>query len=261
MKNTVILLVLVAAFNNLFGQEKTNSYSRFYLKPAGGINIPITKLLSGEIIDNLIEFDDNTYYTQFVSGNYFFSPKWGVELTYQTSSSEKISDQNVDSNTALEQKYGDTYFVSRKSFANVDLFMGGGIHKGYLGVVYRIEKPRFAIMPKFAFGITSFTTNSKSVFLKEKNSNSIYELSYKPEKKVNDNFMLAPSFTFGYKFTKRIMANVDVQYSYFKTNIKYIEEKTNLFTAEKTTIQTIDYNKNVHTLSIGLGLIIRYCPR
>ena len=102
MKNIVILLVLVAAFNNLFGQEKTNSYSRFYLKPAGGINIPITKLLSGEIIDNLIEFDDNTYYTQFVSGNYFFSPKWGVELTYQTAVSDKINNQNIQSNTALQ---------------------------------------------------------------------------------------------------------------------------------------------------------------
>jgi outer membrane protein W len=69
--------------------------------------------------------------------------------------------------------------------------------------------------------------------------------------------MLAPSVTFGYKFSKRIMANVDVQYSYFKTNIKYTEEKNNLFTKEKTTIQTIDYKKNVHTLSIGLGLIIQ----
>lgn len=257
MKNSAILLMALAAFNGAFGQEKTNSYSKFYLKPAGGINLPITKLLSGDITDNLIEYDDNTYYSQFVSGNYFFSPKWGVELTYQTAGSEKINNQNVDSNSALEKKYGDTYIVSWKSYANVHLFMGGSIHKGYLGVVYRIEKPRFVIMPKFALGITSFSTHSKTVFLKEKNSNSIYELSFEPEKKVNDNFMLAPSVTFGYKFSKRIMANVDVQYSYFKTNIKYTEEKTNLFNEEKTTIQTIDYKKNIHTLSIGLGLIIQ----
>ena len=73
MKKIVVLALIFNSFTFVFGQQKANTYSKWYLKPAAGINIPLTRLLNGEITDNLFEYGDNSYYWQIISGNYFGS--------------------------------------------------------------------------------------------------------------------------------------------------------------------------------------------
>jgi outer membrane protein W len=261
MKKLTILLLVLSSLNCAFGQENSNTYSKWYLKPAAGINIPITNLLSGEITDNLFEYDDNSYYWQVISANYFFSSKWGIELTYQAGYSQNISGRADRFNTELEEKYGDDYFVSPSSGAQYDNFtiIGGSIQRGYLGLVYRIEKPKYIILPKVSIGVTSFYTDWGRADLKEKGTNTVYKLSYDSGERPNDHFTLAPSITFGYRLSKRLIANIDVLYSYYKTDIEFTEEIRNTFT-EEISFRTIDYKKNMHTLTIGLGLIIELKP-
>ena len=77
MKKVIIIVVLfLNLWNSTFSQENSNTYSKWYVKPAFGLNIPLTKLLSGEITDNLFEYSDNSIYWQILSANYFFSAKW-----------------------------------------------------------------------------------------------------------------------------------------------------------------------------------------
>ena len=110
-------------------------------------------------------------------------------------------------------------------------------------------------MPKLFIGVTSFITDWGRADLKEKGTNSVYELTYDSGKRPNDHFTLAPSVTFGYRLSKRLIANIDILYSYYKTDIVFVKEIRNMFTKEITS-QTIDYKKNMHTLTIGFGLII-----
>jgi hypothetical protein len=261
MKKLLVIILMSIFFNCAFGQEKLNTYSKWYLKPAVGVNIPITTLLSGEITDNLFEYNDNSYYWQVISGNFFFSRNWGVEFTYQAGNSNSISGRADRFNSEIQKKFSENYFVSSSSGAQYDDFniILGNIERGYFGIVYRIEKPKFIFLPKLLIGVTSFYTDWGSADLKEKGTNTVLKISYSSGKRPNDHFTFAPAFTFGYRLSKRVIANIDLLYSYYKTNIEFVEEIHNTFT-EEISYKTIDYKKDIHTLTIGIGLIIELKP-
>ena len=226
MKKIVVLALIFNSLTFVFGQQKANTYSKWYLKPAAGINIPLTRLLNGEITDNLFEYGDNSYYWQIISGNYFFLQNWGVEFTYQDGNSQSIAGRADRFNSEIVKQYSDNYFVSPSSGAQYDDYstIGGNIQRGYLGLVYRIEKPKYIILPKLFIGVTSFITDWGRADLKEKGTNSVYELTYDSGKRPNDHFTLAPSVTFGYRLSKRLIANIDILYSYYKTDIVFVKE-------------------------------------
>lgn len=247
--------------NSVFGQVKSNTYYKWYLKPAGGINIPITNLLSGEITDNLFSYSDHSYYLQFLSGNFFFSQKWGVEFTFQACASNSIYGGTDRFSSEIHRKYDKDYFVSPSTSEQngLEYILTENFGRGYLGVVYRIEKPKYILLPKLFIGVTSFFTNWGSADLKEKGTNTVMKISYSSGAGPNHHFTLAPGFSFGYRISKRVIANIDFIYSYYKTNIEFVEETRNTFTDE-TSYNTIDYRKNIHTLTIGIGLIIELRP-
>ena len=261
MNRLIIILLSLSCWSNLFAQDKSNTFSKWHLKPAAGLNIPLTNILSGEVTDNLFEYDDNSYYWQILSASFFFSAKWGLDFTYQAGHSQDILGRAERFNQALEEKYGDNYFVTPSSGAIYDNFtlFGGSIQRGYLGLVYRHEKSRFIFLPKFAIGVTSFYTDWGRADLKEKGTNTFNTIHFTSGKRPNDHFTIAPSLTFGYRLSKRIIANIDVLYSYYKTDIQFIEEYSNAFTNE-VQIETIDYKRNMQTLTIGLGVIIELKP-
>ncbi|MCK9208905.1 MAG: hypothetical protein M0P66_17475 [Salinivirgaceae bacterium] len=261
MKKVIISILFLIFSGLLSAQDSTNTYSKWYIKPAAGINIPITNLLSNEIPDNLFEYDDNSYYWQILSASYFFSSKWGLEFTFQAGHSQSISGRAERFNQDLEEKYGENYFVTASSGAQFDNFslIGGSIQRGNLGIVYRYEKRKYIFMPKLSIGVTSFYTDWGEADLKEKGTNTVYKLSYDSGKRPNDHFTIAPSFTFGYRLSNRIIANIDILYSYYKTDIEFVEEIRNTFTNEIVT-ETIDYKKNIHTLTVGFGVIIELKP-
>lgn len=257
MKKIIVFLVFTSLLKSAFAQENSSSYSKLYLKPAAGINIPMTNLLSGEITDYLFEYNDNSFYWQILSATYFFSPKWGIDFSYQAGYSNNISSRADKFNREIEKEYSDNYFVTSSSGAQYDDFslIGGSIERGYLGVVYRLEKPKFIFLSKLSIGVTSFYTDWGKAYLKEKGTNSFYLLSFNSGNRPNDHFSIAPSGTFGYKLSKRLIANLDFLYSYYQTNIEFVKELKNTYTDE-ISIEIIDYKKKLHTLTIGIGLII-----
>jgi hypothetical protein len=103
--NKLLIIVLPINFLNCsFAQESSKTYSKWYLKPAVGVNIPITRLFSGEISDNLFVYKDNSYYYQAFSANYFFSSNWGVELTLQAGFSQNLSGREERYHKEIEKK-------------------------------------------------------------------------------------------------------------------------------------------------------------
>jgi len=258
VKNTDFLsLLLFFVGFGLFGQPAPTEYKRWFLKPAAGINIPITNLFSGEVTDPLIEYDNNTYYWQLISGNYFINEKWGIEFTFQTGESTRRSDRVNRFYTDMQNTYNDNFYVvpfTPAQYSEPDIF-GGSIERSYLGIVYRIQNSKILLLPKFLIGITSFYTDWGKVTLKEKGTNTVFKLSYSTGKRPSDHFTIASSFTFGYRLSKFILANVDVIYSFFKPDIVFSEEIRNTYTEELVS-RSIVYNKNIHTITIGAGIII-----
>lgn len=259
MKKLIIVMLILNLYPVLIAQENSPIYSKWYFKPAAGVNVPVTKLLTGEITDYLLEYDDYSWYGQLIAGGYFFNSTWGLEFSFQPGYSGKLSGRAENFANEVEHQYGDTYFVKVGSGAaySQPAVSGGTIERGYLGLVYRIEKPHFVILPKFSLGVTSFYTDWGSAVLKEKGTNTLLKLRYDPGQRPNDHFTLAPSVTIGYRLSKRVLATVDAMYSYCKTDIVFTEELRNTFT-EEVSYRSFDYNRHLHTFTIGLGLIVDF---
>lgn len=257
MRKLILGMLLLAMPAYMFAQTETDNYTRWYLKPAVGLNIPLTHLLSDRITDNLVDYDDNSFYWQVLSATYFVSPKFGIDLTIQAGHSFDISGRAARFNSDLKEMYSDKYFVSPRSGAEYDDFSPilGSIERGYLGLVYRIEKPKYLILPKILIGVTSFYTDWGSADLKEKGSNTMYVLTYDSGKRPNDHLMISPSVSLGYRFSKRILANLDIFYSIYKADFDYQEELRNAFT-DVVLVKNMGYHKTIHTLTIGMGMII-----
>ena len=257
----LLLLLFLPGSINTYGQSNASAFSKWYVKPAVGINIPLTRFKAGETTDLLIEYNDNSFYWQLISGNYFFHRNWGLEFTFQASSYSGALDKNRLFNQEMYRQYADDYFVSPSSSGQYDRFdfFGGNVGRGYLGVVYRLEQPKFILLPRFFVGVTSFYSNWARTKLKEKGTNTILEVFHTSGEKPNDYLTLSPALTVGYRLSRRMIANLDCQYSYFKTDITFKESIRNTFT-ESTTVRTFDYHKNIHTLTTGIGVIFELRP-
>ncbi len=249
---------------NSNGQDTLAYKSKWQTKLLVGTNISMTKLLQGAETDYLLQYDDNSYYWQILSITYFFHKHWGLEFNYQAGTSSRIRQRGDNFMSNLQSKYNDDYYVSPNTGAIYNNgFFEGDISRGYLGVIYRYETNKFYVYPKISIGIISFYTDWGKTDLKEKNSNIEHSISYLNKNRRGssgalassaDHFTLAPSISFGYKIAKRFFFNVDIMFSYYKTNIVYEKTITNLFTNEKT-VEHFDYKKGVSSLSLGAGLI------
>lgn len=256
MRNLIFIAFIFSSIGCALGQESPRTYSRWHIKPASGINIPITNLLSGEITDDLLKYDDQSFYLQFFSGSFWFSQNWGVEFVIQMNISNSIARRGDIFNAQVQDHYGEDYFVTMGySEMYYDKSLLGNFPKGYLGLVYRIEKQKYIFLPKVFVGITSTYADRGNAHLKEKGAHTILELSYNSEKGMGDHFTIAPGFSFGYRLSKRFIANFDLVYSFYKTDFEFIKETRNVFTEETSSI-AIPYKKDIHTLSMGVGLII-----
>jgi hypothetical protein len=257
MRSIITILLLFDFFSDkAFCQDSLNYKSKWQTKPNYGINFPITKLLDGRIPDNLFEYADNSTYWQVLSATYFFHKHWGLELNIQGMTSRNISKRADNFSNIMKSEYADNFYVKPSTGASYDDFnpIVGNFERGFIGLIYRYEKKRFFIYPKFSFGVSSFYTDWGRAILKQKNSNNLIQIEYDSGKRPNDHFIIATSTSFGYKLSKRFYLNIDLMTSYYKTDITFTKEITDLIT-KNSTIENIRYKKEIYTLSIGGGLI------
>ena len=253
---TLFLFGLLAS--NVYGKDTLAYKSKFQIKAlAGGANLPITKLTQGTSLDYLLLYNDYSYYWQMIpSLSYFFNKRWGLEVNMQAASSEKLAKRPNNFYESMKFEYGDKYYVHSFStdYNYSENILIGSITKCNIGVIYRFERNKFFVYPKFSIGMISFSTDQNSIYLKEKGSNNEYKVSYSSQKKTNHYLTLAPSASLGYKILRFLYFHADITLSYFKTNIEFKKDITNLYTNEST-VEYFDYKKDIFTLSLGAGLI------
>jgi outer membrane protein W len=245
--------------NGIYGQDSLAYKSKWQIRLLAGADLPITKISQGTETDNLLQFDNSSFYLQPmypITISYFFSKHWGVEFNMQGSISRVARNRNDRFVADMQLQYGDRFYVNTTSTGNSDLDLSDIFSiRGFLGVIYRFETDKYYVYPKFSIGLTSFNTDRGNVNLKEKNSNNEFRITYSSgDKLFKEYFTLAPSVSFGYKISKRFFLNADIMFSHFKTNFVYEKTTTNLLTNEMS-MEYFDYKKDILTLSLGVGLI------
>lgn len=241
-----------------YAQDMTNYKSRMQLKAGYGINAPMSKLLRGEVTDNLLTYDDHSVYYQF-SCTYFLPKNLGIELAFQTNRSKNIKENTTNFLSSMQSAYGVNYFITATNtydfYGKIDEL--ATTQRGYLGLVYRFESKRFFVYPKLSLGITSFYTKSVELYLKERGYNKINKVTYITAPSYTDYFTLAPSATFGYKLSKRFYLNLDVFTTYFNAKFNYTKTVTDLSSGESILEeQHYNYKKHVFAMGFGFGIIM-----
>ena len=251
----ILLLVCLQAVQ-VYSQDSLRYHSKFQFTPSIGSFTPLTTLLKGDATDPLVQFTDHYRYWQLIAVSFFFHKHWGIAFNYQAGYSKSMAKKDGQFKESIESQYGKDYYISPFTLSHDDdpIFLGE-IQQGYLGVIYRLESNRFFIYPKLAIGISSFYTNRSQIFLKQKNANDVIEINYLPNKLPHDHFTLAPSAAMGYKISKRIYINLNVQGSFYKTNFTYTQTTTDLNSGQSTT-ELIPYKRKIGSLGLGAGLII-----
>lgn len=253
----ILVVLLFIQAHCLFSQTKASRRLEFQVKPSFGFNIPTTKLLKGNVTDHLLSYDDQSHYLQLIGLALFFDKHWGVGFNFQRNSSDRISNRGDKFLQAMQTEYGNGYYVTPSTGASYKQpnFLSGDFERGFLGVIYRLESNRLFFYPKVAIGVTSFYADWGRAYLKEKNANNVVEVYYTAGKIPKDHLTLATSASVGYKITKWLYLNVDAMTSYYKTNVAYTKTTTDL-NLKQSSVELIDYKKNVFGLSVGAGFIV-----
>lgn len=129
------------------------------------------------------------------------------------------------------------------------------MERGSIGPIYKIEKNRTICIFRGLIGVISFSTDWGSVYLKEKGTNSISDIHWSADRVVKDFVTFNPSFTFGYRITKRIVLDFDINYWFYNLSFSYQETNTNFIT-EETIITSYHYKKLANDISFGVGFMI-----
>lgn len=236
-------------------QAQENYATRWHIKPAFGVNIPITKMPSRGITDHLIEYENASSYAQLLAGTWFFNKRWGISFRYQDQQSKNLSRRDKKFLDKVEADYQEDYYVTSSTSArypSTSLF--GAPNRALFGLVHRYEKDNWFIYPEFSFGTASFYTDWGKAYLKKKNSNELFLLSYSSERMPHDFLTLTLSSAMGYKLSKKFFLNADVMGSWYQANLQFEKQFTDLHTNHSSS-EIIHYKKQILTFGAGLGLI------
>ncbi|MEM1003529.1 MAG: hypothetical protein AAGH46_12860 [Bacteroidota bacterium] len=218
-----------------------------------GMLIPLTKLKTGAITDPLIEYENRSIYWQAVNVNVFFNHV-GINLTLQISPHIDEEDGDRQVAEALRQRFGEDYFITSNALPPLVRSINANIHP-YLGVAFTKRWKRWALIPKFQLGFTSFNINPASYSLKQKDSNRLLEVAYlyNTKRGPQANFSLMMGCITEFSLTEKLLLDFNVQYFVFKSRFFYTESIRDTFT-EEIEAQEFDYRNWIHMLSIGIGV-------
>lgn len=258
-KLLIFLLPGLLQVYTLLAQPKGRLKLQWQIKPAVGLNIPLTMLSNNTITDHQLEYADKTVAWQVVPVGVFWNKHWGIEFCYQANTSKKIRRQRDKFQQILEAQYSPNFYISsRPEYINYSTdVLGRQVERGFLGVVYRMEKNRLYLQPKLAIGVTSFYINTELYYLKEKKSNNVTMVYYDGGRPARDFFTLAAASAVGYKLHKRIAINLDLQTSWFQANFTINKSLTDQNTGASTQ-EAIRYKKPIFTFTPLLGAMISF---
>lgn len=263
-KLKVLLLLLGCLYGHGILAQEGQYHSKWYFKISTGFSAPLNRYTPAGRSDFLLSYSDASQYLQVVSATFWLTRKWGLEFSHTAHTSRLIRRQYDAFKSSLEKEYGEQFFITPSSSLEYETgLLGGSFERIGLGAVYRIETPKFLLLPKIVYGGAMIQANWGEAILKEKDSNSLLTLNYRI---TSDPYATHPMISTGitglYRLSKKFLLGLDVQYTRLKLDVAYEEELRNVFT-EAVIMRPLVYKDALHSLTFGLGLIyeVRYFSR
>lgn len=248
-----ILIIFLLCTNTIFcSAQDPIKPMKWLVRSSADLTIPLSKTNYGYITDNLSDNKIGTFGWQIISFTRFFN-NLGVEMSITANFNPHQRNSFDRFSNAVNAKYSDGYFADISSGCIYN--EPPNIEKFSMGPVYKLQKRRIIYIFRFLMGSTSFYTNFGSAILKEKGTNTILDIHWSPGAVPNDFFTLNPSITTGYRVTKRLFLNLDLNYWVYNMDFTYKETIKDI---NSKNIITTDYHYRnlVNELNIGIGLMI-----
>lgn len=245
-----ILLLVLSASACVHAQE-TFKPVKWVVRPSRGLNIPISTLPRGYISDDLFTYKSKSNYWQPISSAFYFG-HWGIEfsLTGYVDDEKRHDRFNAD----VARKYSDNYFVNKIFFYDDGSLLGYKVDRIALGPSYKIEKKRWLYVARFLVGDVVFTADSCGTTLKGKGTNELVDVSWSAGSTQKHFFAFNPSFTLGYRITKQIVLDFDINYRQSKITVRYHEVTRDLDSGSTIRTEYL-YHNVVKELSFGIGVM------
>lgn len=253
-----IIFTLLLSFFIFICAESQIQYDpiKWFVRPSFGSSFALNPKDFGFITDNLTSYSNQNFYWQVISTGHFFND-WGIEFYYLRNYNNQSKDRFNRFSTEVSNKYGNGYFIDINTgfYYDKSTSQGNLLERGSIGPIYKIENNKTIFIFRGMIGVISFSSDWGSAYLKEKGTNSIVDVNWSSDKTVKDFFTFNPSFTFGYRITKRIVLDFDINYWFYNLDFKYNETRTDFITTE--TVNTgYHYKRLSNDLSIGAGFMI-----
>lgn len=254
-----VLMFLALSTLSVHAQQNERPYSRIDLRPGIGYNIGSNHTSTGVASDYLIDHDLNSFYWQIFAGSFYITQHFGLEVTMQGSNINNYMEQSSDYENFLNKKYGDEYFISTDTRTpDYRGFLFVGDQQSFrAGPILRYQKGKFMYKVKLLLGSEFIYAKPSTITLKEKGTNQVIEINYSASEQFQEIYSIAPAASLGYRLGGRFILNLDLYYSYCKTNFTYKETIVNLDSRDEK-VNLYPYKYEIHKLSLGLGLTIEF---
>lgn len=260
-KLIILLTLIVFIVNPLIGNAIDDSKnSVLYFNPGIGYNYPVSSMNLGEITDYLIDYTDHSMYWRLISGTYFLPSNLGIKFSFIGNSSFSKNDRAINFENEIKEKYSDDFTLSSVSSIRDKryTFLGGTFQKIELGLAYKIEFPKYIIIPGISTGVILYDRNIGVIIGEHKYNEDInLRLLYGPSEKSGLMYLLSPSVTFAYRLSSKYLFSIDMAYSYSKYSFGYTERQS-VYNQnfDSDSFYNMHYKNDLHSLSLGMGLIL-----
>lgn len=254
MKTLVSLYALILIAINSKAQKAFKNNGRLFIVDNVGYKTSLGGYYHNGSVDDLLSLPKNGL---SLGGtiHYFFHKNWGMYLDGQYDEYSTQSRNNNAGSQLAEALYKEDYFLSSLEITN------GSTHKKSLrfiiGPSYSIEQQNFMLRIGIGLGITTFRATQTAGYLKEKNSNQNYRISF-----YNEGAAISPSpFTvqahgqLGYRWHRRWGSIIGAKLANFDPGFDYRARRTNLYTGQTSVDQQYSYHKRISDFTWTAGMM------
>jgi hypothetical protein len=245
MRITLLLLLLTS---HCFAQYKSTF---LHAKMSVGGSLNSTQIANTNVADHLIGFDTKVSSVQFLSITFFIKNKWGIDLSHQRLTSDKIQTRTQSFNTELTNLYNNRFYVNP---GNTEEYNDPRYERTVIGLLYKFEHNKWMIIPGIRVGSITIPVDRTNGTLKEINGNKIYELDFVSDNSSDKAIATGLSCNIAYRIFKNFAFHLEGSYYYVKPDFTITETLTDLY-LKQSTETTHHYTTPIHMFGIEAGLM------
>jgi len=243
MRNFLLFLIALLLSSLSFAQKIT-------IGQIGGYEFAVSKNSGSNQVFN---FNQNMLFFQPIALTYLFNNKFGIQAMGQVGI--YTGDVKPDDLKLPVPSGSDVYLYNSQNY----LSEGQEAIKVRIGLVYNIERNKWAFKTKLLAGVMKIEADLTTLILKEKNTNIYFSDRYRPNGSSSGPlslFLISGGVNISRALTSRFSLTADALYSHARNTFSVSRTLTNLY-IDQVSEQTFKEKVRLNSIALGIGFSIK----